>query len=486
MQRRWLGWSCLACSVTLYGCAVGPDYHRPTIETPVTYRFADVQAMQQSSAEWWSQFNDPVLDALIQKAIAQNKDLAVAAARIDEYYGRLMTTRSALYPQLSAGLSGGRERQPATPLTREYETTEVQAGVMASWEIDLFGRLRRLRESARADLLGTKYARDATLISLEASVATAYISLRDLDQRLVIAHSTVDSRAGALKLYKERFQGGVVSQVQVSQADSEYAIALASEYDFEQQIAQQENALSLLLGENPGPIPRGKPIDQLTVPSIPAGLPSSLLDQRPDIREAEQTLVSANAQIGAARAQYFPTISLTGLFGAASTALSSLWSGPAKMWSYAGAANVPIFTAGGIAGTVKQAEARQQEALFTYQSTIQNAFADVEDALVGEQRTKDQLGAVDRQVRALGQYASLARELNEGGYTSYLEVLDAERSLFNAQLSQSGLQGQRLIQVVNVYKALGYGWPRDGSPMASNATPERTTPANGLASPEQK
>lgn len=483
MQRPWRLWSWVACGVTLYGCAVGPDYHRPTIETPVTYRFEDVQAMQLSSASWWSQFNDPVLDELIQKAIDQNKDLAVAAARVDEYYGRLMTTRSALYPQFSAGLSGGRQRSPATPLTPEYESTEVQTGIMASWEIDLFGKLRRQRESARADLLSTKYARDATLISLEASVATAYISLRDLDQRLVIARSTVESRAGALKLYQDRFQGGVVSQVQVSQADSEYAIALASEYDFEQQIAQQENALSLLLGQNPGPIPRGKPIDQLVVPSIPTGLPSSLLDQRPDIREAEQLLVSANAQIGAAKAQYFPTISLTGLFGAASTALSSLWSGPAKMWSYVGDATLPIFTAGAIAGTVKQAEARQQEALFSYQSTIQNAFADVEDALVGEQRTKDQLAAVDRQVNALGQYASLSRALNEGGYTSYLEVLDAERSLFNAQLSQSGLQGQRLIQVVNLYKALGYGWPTDHSSVADQTTPVEKVSADAHSPP---
>ncbi len=486
MRRPWLCWSWVACSVILYGCAVGPDYHRPTVETPVTYRYADVQAMQTSTAAWWSQFNDPVLDALIQQAIAQNKDLMVAAARVDEYYGRLMTTRSALYPQLSAGLSGGRERYPATPLTREYESTQVQASVMASWEIDLFGRLRRLRESARADLLGTEYARDATLISLEASVATAYISLRDLDQRLVISRATLDSRAGALTLYKERFEGGVVSQVQVSQADSEYAVALAAEHDFEQQIAQQENALSLLLGQNPGPIPRGRPIDQIAVPSIPAGLPSALLDQRPDIRQAEQALVSANAQIGAARAQYFPAISLTGLFGAASTALSSLWSGPAKMWSYAGAASLPIFTAGAIAGTVKEAEARQQEALFTYQSTIQSAFADVEDALVGEQQTKEQLAAVDRQVRALDQYASLSRALNEGGYTSYLEVLDAERSLFNAQLSQSSLQGLRLIQVVNVYKALGYGWPVGNAPVASSGAPETGVSANGLTSPLQK
>ncbi|MHA6203623.1 efflux transporter outer membrane subunit [Dyella soli] len=457
----------LACGVLLAACAVGPDYHRPTVETPAAYRYADASASAETTQAWWSQFNDPVLDALVEKATLQNKDLAIAAARVDEYYGRLMSASSALYPQLAAGLSGARQRTPATAVTPPFESTQVEASLMASWEIDLFGRLRRLRESARADLLATKYARQATLISLQASVASAYISLRDLDQRLLIARSTVDARSSALSLFQERFHGGVVSQVQVSQAKSEYAVALASQHSIEQQIALQENAISLLLGENPGPIPRGKTIDQIAVPRIPDGLPSSLLEQRPDIREAEQQLVSANAQIGAARAQYFPTISLTGLFGSASTALSSLWTGSAKVWSYAGAASVPIFTGGAIAGSVKQAEARQQEALLAYQQAIQGAFADVEDALAGEQRSSDQLAATDEQVAALHQYASLSRDLYEGGYTSYLEVLDAERSLFNAQLTQSSLQAQRLNEIVSLYKALGHGWPAETEQVSS-------------------
>jgi multidrug efflux system outer membrane protein len=448
----------ILCAV-LAGCLMGPDYHRPDVDVPAGYRFADQNATTSFNPNWWSQFNDPVLDDLVAKAVAQNKDLAIAIARIEEYRGRLTETSSALFPQLGLNAGAGRERAAATPLTPSYEASQVQVNAAMSWEIDLFGKLRRLRESAKADLLSTEYARQATVVSLEANVAAGYITLRDLDQRLVIAQATVATREDALHLFQERFQGGVVSQVQLSQAESEYAVAKTSEAAIAQQIAQQEDALSLLLGQNPGPIPRGKPIDQISLPSIPAGLPSDLLNQRPDVREAEQALVSANALIGAAKAQYFPTISLTGLFGQASTGLNSLWKGPARTWSYAAGIAQPIFTGGAISGSVKQAEARQQQALLAYQSAIQSAFADVDNALVGEQRTKEQLAFTDSQVTSLHKYASLARDLYEGGYTSYLEVLDAERSLFNAQLTQSGLQAQRLIEVINVYKALGYGWP---------------------------
>ncbi|HEY6985308.1 MAG TPA: efflux transporter outer membrane subunit, partial [Rhodanobacteraceae bacterium] len=405
------------------------------------------------------------------KALAQNKDLAAAAARVDEFHGRYLSTRAGLFPQLSAEFGAGRARTAATSLTPAFESTQIQADLRASWEIDLFGRLRRLTESARADLMSSEYARQATRISLVASVASGYILLRDLDERLVIARSTLESRKGAADLFHERFQGGVVSQVQVAQADSEYASAQASVASFEQQVKLQENAVALLLGQNPGPIARGKSIDQIVAPAIPAGLPSALLDRRPDIRLAEEQLISANAQIGAARAQYFPTISLTGLLGSASDALSNLWEGPAQVWSYAGAASMPVFTAGGIAGSVKSAEARQQEALFQYQASIQNAFADVDNSLTAAQRTKEQLVATDAQVRALAQYAKLSRDLYEGGYVSYLEVLDAERNLFNAQLSQAALQDAYLAQIVNIYKALGYGWPVDESPIATNDTP---------------
>ena len=462
---------CAGCSVALAACMVGPDYRRPEVAVPAAYDYQTAAAVEAEAIAWWKQLGDPVLDDLIDKSLAQNKDLAVAAARVDEFYGRFMSTRSSLFPQLGGDFSAGRSRTQATRLTPAFETTQIQADLRASWELDLFGRLRRLTESARADLMGSEYARQATRISLVASVASGYILLRDLDQRLAIARSTLESRKGAADLFHLRFKGGVVSEVQVAQADSEYASATASVASFQQQVKFQENALALLLGENPGPIPRGKTIDQIVAPAIPAGLPSALLDRRPDIRLAEEQLHSANAQIGAARAQYFPTISLTGLFGSASDALSSLWEGPAEVWSYAGAATMPIFTGGGIAGSVKAAEARQQEALFQYQAAIQNAFADVDNSLTGVARTKEQLVATDAQVRALAQYAKLSRDLYEGGYVSYLEVLDAERNLFNAQLSQASLQDAYLGQIVNVYKALGYGWPVQESAAATNDTP---------------
>jgi len=459
-----------ACGLALAACMVGPDYHRPGVETPAAYDYQGADALETEAISWWKQLADPVLDDLIDKSLAQNKDLAVAAARVDEFYGRYMSTRAGLFPQVGADFGAGRSRTAATRLTPAFEATQIQADLQASWEIDLFGRIRRLSESARADLMSSEYARQATRISLVASVASGYILLRDLDKRLVIAQSTLESRKGAADLFHLRFKGGVVSEVQVAQADSEYASAQASVASFRQQIKQQENSVALLLGENPGPIPRGKSIDQLTAPPIPAGLPSALLDRRPDIRLAEEQLHSANAQIGAARAQYFPTISLTGLLGTASNELSKLWQGPAETWSYAGVASMPIFTAGGIAGSVKSAEARQQEALFQYQAAIQNAFADVDNSLTGAQRTKEQLAATDAQVQALARYAKLARDLYEGGYTSYLEVLDAERNLFNAQLSQAALQDAYLAQIVNVYKAFGYGWPVDESPVATHDT----------------
>ncbi len=454
-------------------CTVGPDYHRPSVDTPSTFRYAapDAQVVDSQQLAWWSQFNDPVLDSLIERALAQNKDLGIAAARVDEFYGRLMTTRAGLFPQVGANFGASRARGVPAPGFPPVVGNSVQLDGMVSWELDLFGRLRRLTEAARADYMGTQAAQQATRVSLIASVATGYLLLRDLDQRLEISESTLASRKDALTLFEERYAGGVVSQLQLSQARSEYESAQASVYSFQQQIAQQENSVALLLGDNPGPIPRGKSLVELSAPAIPAGLPSSLLERRPDIVQAEQALVSANASIGAARAQYFPSISLTGLFGAASTALSGLWTGPARIWSFAGAISQPIFEGGAIAGSVKTAEAQQKEALLSYEETIQSAFADVENALVGVQRTRDQLRATTRQVAALTQYTSLARDLYEGGYTSYLEVLDAERNLFSAQLEQSQLQDQELAEIVELYKALGYGWTmQQAGPVSASAT----------------
>ena len=459
LQRALLRIAPIALAACLAACAVGPDYHRPEVESPSSYRFAAPGAeVVDPSLDWWTQFNDPVLDELITKALAQNKDLRIAAARIEEYYGRYVVTRAGLFPQIGANFGASRSRGVPAPGYPPAVGNQVQLEGVASWELDLFGRLRRLTEAARADYLGTQSAQQATRIALIANVASSYLQLRDYDNQLTIAQETLKSRQGALDLFNERFSGGVVSKLQLSQARSEYESAQASVYSIEQQIAQQETAISLLLGQNPGPIPRGKSITELTAPAIPAGLPSSLIERRPDILQAEQALVSANASIGAARALYFPQISLTGLFGAASTALSGLWTGPARVWSFAGSVTQPIFEGGAIAGSVHQAEAVQQEALLSYEQTIQQAFADVENALVGVARTRDQLDATTRQVEALTQYASLSRDLYEGGYTSYLEVLDAERSLFSAQLQQSSLQDQQLAQIVSLYKALGYGW----------------------------
>ena len=409
--RRLLAF--LPCVICVAGCAVGPDYQRPALDIPNTFRYAsaDADVVDSADVEWWSQFNEPVLTELIQRGLRQNKDLAIAAARVDAFYGRLMTTRAGMFPQINADFAGGRSRSVPSPGFGPTVGNQVQLDLMVSWELDFFGRLRRMTEGARADYLGTQAAQQATRVALISSVATGYLLLRDLDQRLDIAQSTLNSRADALALFQTRYGGGVVSQLQVSQAMSEYQSAQASVYAFRQQIAQQENALSLLLGDNPGPIPRGKPLTALSSPVIPVGIPSSLLERRPDVVQAEQALISANASVGAARARYYPDISLTGLLGTASSALSGLWSGPARIWSFAGAVSQPIFTGGAIEGGVRTAEAQKQQALLAYQQTIQSAFADVENALVATASTKYQFRATNLQVDAFVQYAFFARDL---------------------------------------------------------------------------
>jgi multidrug efflux system outer membrane protein len=447
----------------LAGCtAVGPQYTRPDVAQPQAFRFQESEARDLANVAWWKQFNDPVLDGLIDEALRNNRDLRVAAARVEEFIGRVTTTRSQGLPQLGYGASGARDR-----ISERLDTsiagipnpqTTYQAFLSASWEIDLWGRIRRLSEAARADLLATEEARRGVVLSLVSSVAIAYIVLRDLDKQLEISRRTVRTREEAVKLFDLRFKGGVVSQVEMAQVISEYEAAVTAVPSAERAIAQAENGLAVLLGRNPGPILRGKTIDELNLPAVPAGLPSDLLERRPDIRQAEQNLIAANARIGAARALYYPTISLTGLFGTASAALGNLFSGPARMWSYAGSLSGPIFTGGSIEGAVAQAEAQQKQLLATYERTIQNAFREVDDALVDQVKTRERLAAQGRQVAALRDYARLARLRYEGGYTSYLEVLDAERSLFNVELGYAQTQADLFSSLVNVYKAMGGGW----------------------------
>jgi multidrug efflux system outer membrane protein len=452
----------LGLSLGLSGCLLGPDYQRPKIETPAAFRFAQSDAANLANSAWWEQFHDPVLNQLISVALQENKDVRIAAARVDEFRGQFETTRSQLFPQVSAGASAERDRVSqvgpqsvpgANPIIKQYQ---VNASV--SWELDLFGRLRRQTEAASASLLASEEGRRATILSLVASVASSYINLRDLDRQLAITTATVASRGEAVKVFSQRFSGGVVSQLELAQSQSEYEAALATIPQIQLAIGQQENALSVLLGRNPGPIVRGSEVADFKLPTVPGGLPSDLLERRPDLMEAEQNLVAANALIGAARAEYFPSISLTGLFGTLSNESSKLFTGPARVWSYAANIGVPIFTAGGIAGQVKQAEAQQQQALFQYQKTIQVAFQEVEDALLSLQKSREQLVTQGRQVEALRTYAHLARLRFDGGYTSYIEVLDAERSLFNAELSYAQTQGAVFVALVNLYKAMGGGW----------------------------
>lgn len=456
-------WTILILVIFASGCTVGPDYKRPSVDIPTDWRVNEQEARELADSEWWRQFNDPVMNDLIATALRENKDLLIAAARIEEFAGRYGIVRADLFPQVGGAAEYTRQRVTETGDNRlasgyKVTTDTYSATLNAGWEIDLWGRIRRSTEAARAQLIASEEGRRAVILSLVSNVASAYINLRDLDRQLEISRNTADSRGKSYQLFKERFAGGIISDLELSQNRSQYEEALASIPGLEKAVAQQENGLSVLLGRNPGPIVRGKSIDQLTLPTVVAGLPSDLLERRPDIRQAEQNLIAANAQIGVAKAAYFPTISLTGAFGSASGDLSDLFKGPSKIWQYSAPVSLPIFTAGKIAGSVQAAEAIQQQALLAYQQAIQNGFRDVNDALADQAQTRKQLAAQKNQVDSLRQYAGIARLRYDNGYTDYLAVLDAERSLFNAELAYTQTQGNLHLALVNMYKAMGGGW----------------------------
>jgi multidrug efflux system outer membrane protein len=450
-------------AVMLSACTLGPDYRRPVVNPPSSWRFDEKEAKEVANTEWWEQFGDPVLNELIRSALQENKDIRIAVARVQEFMGRYGVTKAALYPQVGAAGIGTRKRvthytnPPWAPGT-ENPYSDYQALLSASWEIDIWGRIRRATEAARAELLSSEEGQRAVVLTVATAVATAYTDLRDLDKQLEIAERTTKSRGESFNLFKLRFGRGLISELELRQVESEYQSALATIPLLQKLIAQQENALSVLLGRNPGPIQRGRPLEELALPAVPSGLPSQLLERRPDIRQAEQNLVAANARIGAAKALYFPVISLTGVFGVESTDLSRLFTGPARNWSYSVPISAPVFTAGGIAGQVRVAEAVQQQALFRYQQAVQTAFREVEDSLVDQGKSREQLGIQRQQVEALRSYAALARLRYENGYTSYLEVLDAERGLFTAELTYTQTKGVLFRALVNLYKSMGGGW----------------------------
>jgi len=467
--------------LSLFGCMVGPNYRRPSIETPSSWRFEEKEAREVANTKWWEQFGDPVLNELIETALKENKDIKIAAANVQDFMGRYVTTRAPLFPQIGFGASASRSRvteNAAAPLSKGTINpgNSFQIFLNANWEIDLWGKLRRATEAARADLLSTEEARRAVILTLVTSVASAYVNLRDLDLQLEIAKQTTKSREGTYNLFKLRFGRGLISDLELSQVKSEYERTLSTIPFIEKTIAQQENALSVLLGRNPGPDPRGKTIDELILPAVPAGLPSDLLVNRPDIRQVEQDLISANAKIGVAKSLYFPAISLTSAFGYASADLSKLFTGPARVWSLAAPLTAPIFTAGAISGQVKSSKAVRQGVVVRYEQSIQTAFREVEDALIDQRKSREQLEIETQEVATLHNYARVARLRFDSGYTSYIEVLDAERNLFNAELSHAETKGILFQALVNLYKAMGGGWVVEADRMTTEKASKSYSP----------
>lgn len=471
----------LAVCAAIAGCTFGPDYRRPDIAVPSAYEYRPSTVADTANTEWWKQFGDPVLDALIAEALASNLNVKQAAANVQQAAALLTETQSQFYPQVGYDVQGARQRSSIDALPNREVTrtaTSYSALASASWEIDLWGRIRRQTESAQANLLATDDARRGVILSLVAQVANNYLTLRALDEQLEVARKTLATYDESLRLFELQFKYGVVSQMNVAQAKSQSQTAAAQIPAIEQQIVQTENALCVLLGRNPGRIARGKEVRDLTVPPTPEGLPSQLLERRPDVMQAEQQLVAASAQIGAAKALYFPTISLTGAIGGVSADLSDLLKNPSRVWSYGGGLLGPIFTGGAITGQVRQAEAAQQAALYNYERTAQSAFADVENALIVQQKSRERLVAQQGLVEALSDYTRLARLQFDGGYAPYSTVLQAEQQLFPAELTLAQNRAQVFGAVVGVYQSLGGGWVT----IAEDMTRGSTSPAAGSAS----
>ena len=450
-------------ALAVAGCTVGPDYVRPVVDTPTAWRIDYPAAAEVANTRWWEQFGDPVLNGLIETALRENRDIRIAAARVDQFLGALMSTQSQSLPQLGYGADVRRTRasrvsQPPLPPGADPYFALYQGTLGASWQIDLFGRVRRLSEAAQAQVYASEQAQRGVVLTVVAGVATSYITLRALDRQLEIAQSTAANFGESARIFNLRYKFGIVSQSEVSQIESQYQQALAAIPAIGQQIAATENLISILLGRNPGPVPRGRTIDQLVAPLIPADLPSTLLERRPDIRQAEQNLIAANANIGAARALYYPSLSLTGALGSASTAFGNFLSGPASLWQLAAGLTGPIFTAGAIEGQVRSAEGQKDAAVNFYQQTIFGAFRETNDALVGSRNRLEESEVQAKRVVALREFARLARLRFDNGIASYVEVLVADNELFAAELASVSVLADRYRQLINVYQAMGGGW----------------------------
>ncbi len=456
-------------AVSLSGCMVGPDYRRPEVDVPSSWRLGASEVRAISNIAWWDQFQDPVLSDLVRTALANNKDLEIATANVDQAFAQYGIVRSAQFPEVSAGASASRNRLTSTSVTPGGQIfNDYAINLSASFELDVWGRLRRASESARASLLASEQGKGTVVLTVVTTVASGYIQLRALDRQLEIARQTSESLGEAARLQRVRFEEGAVPESDYRQAQSQYQEATARVPELERQIAQQENFISVLLGRNPGPISRGRDIDALLFPAVPDGLPASLLERRPDIRQAEQNLIAANADIGVAKAAYFPDISLTGFLGLESAQLSDLFKGPSRAWSFGAGLLQPIFNAGRIDSQVARAEALQRQALFTYEKSIISAFQDVDNALIDRAKFGQVREEQAKNVLALFRFRDLAVLRYTEGATIYLEVANAEQSLFIAQLAYVATQSQLFQSYVNLYKAMGGGWVEDAEKLVGS------------------
>jgi multidrug efflux system outer membrane protein len=455
----------LSVALLTSGCTVGPNYKRPTVAVPDSYRGVVPQQAAQTpiaslgDQKWWDIFQDEQLRTLIRTALQQNYDVRIAASRVLEAQAQLGITRADQFPTLSAGGAIADMRTAKARFLPPFETSTGQVNLAAAWEIDFWGKFRRATEAARANLLASEWARLEVVSTLVANVVSAYFQLRALDLQLDISRRTLHSRQESLRLTQILANGGATSLLDVRQAEQLVFTASAEVPALEQQIEQQENFLSILLGQNPGDIPRGQTLtEQGQPPQVPPGLPSELLERRPDIRQAEEQLVAANAQIGVARAAYFPQITLSGTGGFQSSALTSLFSGPAGAWSFGSSLTQPIFTGGRLRSGVRLAQAQRETAVLFYQQSIQGAFRSVSDALVAYRKTREFRAQEEFLFQSAQDAARLSHMRYTGGATGYLEVLTNETNAFSAELGLAQARLNELLALVQLYEALGGGW----------------------------
>ena len=480
-QLRYTIYVCVGLSAALLvGCTVGPNYKRPAVNVPGNYRgeaapesLATPSATASPNAatsnppssvsladeKWWELFQDKELQGLIRTALQNNYDVQIAATRVLQAKAQLGITRADQFPSLTAGGNVTSVRNPTVGPIPAYEITQGEVTGTGSWNIDFWGRYRRATEAARANLLASEWAQKAVIATLVANLATDYFQLRELDLELDISKHTLASRQDSLNLTNMLEQHGINSLLDVRQSEQLVYTAAAEVPDLERQIEQEENAISFLLGNNPGDVARGLRLtEQPHAPDVPTGLPSSLLERRPDIREAEENLVAANAQIGVARSAYFPQIALTGTAGYESAKLTDLFQGPAGVWVLAGNLTQPIFEGGRLKSGVRLAEAQRDQLVLSYQQTIQGAFRDVSDGLIAYRKYREFRIQQQHLVDSAEDAAHLSEIRFKAGTTDYLEVLTNETNSFSAQLTLAQAEGNELISLVQLYQALGGGW----------------------------